>query len=183
MIGYSSVKGLMTENSPNRYLASATMSKMAVEQISKSILNIQLKKSLIGLTDSDSSTVEVSLEALQPIPAGVPFHWNLPEGVTVLSGASHGLLPEFAANQVHEFTLQVSGFSKAKKSYLSFSVKGDMGSIKLQQEVLFSSRPEDSFEYVVQNYEKAKMAASKASGKASKSSLYKGPIDPKKIVH
>ncbi len=183
VIGYSSVRGLMAKNSPNRYLASATMSKMAVEQTSKSILDIQVKKSIIGLTDADSSTIEVSIEALQPIPAGVPFDWNLPEGVTVIKGASHGLLPEFTANQVQDFTLQVSGFNKSKKTYISFSVKGDMGSIKLQQEVLFSTRPEDSFEYVVQTFERKKTEDSKASGKVSQTRLYKGPIDPKKIVH
>ena len=183
LIGYSSVRSLMTENSPNRYLASATMSKMAVEQYSKTVMDIKVKNSIIGLTDSDSSIIEVSIEALQPINAGIPFSWNLPEGVLVIEGAQNGLLPDFAANQIHEFTLKVSGFSKTKKSFISFLVNGELGNAKIKQEVLLSSRPEDSFEYVVQQYEKRKIAESKASGKATKASLYKGPIDPKKIIH
>ena len=60
MIGYATVKGIMATNSPNRYLASATMSKMAVEQFSKSILDVKVSKTEAGMTESDSSTVEVS---------------------------------------------------------------------------------------------------------------------------
>ena len=183
LIGYSSVRSLMAENSPNRYLASATISKMAAEQYSKTIMDVKVTKSDIGLTESDSSTIEVSVEALQPIAAGIPFSWNLPEGVLVIEGPQYGLLPDFAANQVHEFTLKVSGFNKIKKSFISFLIKGDFGNAKIKQEVLLSSRPEDSFEYVVQQYEKSKVAESKANGKATKESLYKGPIDPKKIIH
>ncbi len=183
LIGYSSVRSLMTTNSPNRYLASATMSKMAVEQYSKTIMDIKVTKSDIGLIDSDTSIVEVSIEALQPIAAGISFAWNLPEGVSVIEGAQYGLLPDFAANQIHEFRLKISGFNKTKKSFISFLITGDYGNTKVKQEVLLSSRPEDSFEYVVQQYEKSKIAESKANGKVSKASLYKGPIDPKKMVH
>lgn len=183
LIGYSSVRSLMTANSPNRYLASATMSKMAVEQYSKTIMDIKVTKSDIGLIDSDTSIVEVSIEALQPIAAGISFAWNLPEGVSVIEGAQYGLLPDFAANQIHEFRLKISGFNKTKKSFISFLITGDYGNTKVKQEVLLSSRPEDSFEYVVQQYEKSKIAESKANGKVSKASLYKGPIDPKKMVH
>ena len=184
VIGYSSVQFALTKESPNRYLASSTVSKMAVEQYSRTLIDLKIETSKIAQTEKDASVIEVSIEAFRDIPAGIPFKWNLPEDVEVLSGAPNGLLPEFAANQVHVFKLEVSGFNKLKKSYISFSVNGEVGAINLKREILFSSRPEDSFEYVVQQYEKSKIADAKANkGRVGKASSYKGPIDPKKVIH
>lgn len=183
LIGYSSVQFVLTKESPNRYLASTTVSKMAVEQYSRTLVELKVETSQIAQNENDPSIIEVSIEAFREIPAGIPFTWNLPEDIEVISGAQSGLLPEFATNQIHIFELKVTGFSKLKKSFISFSVNGEVGAIKLKREILFSSRPEDSFEYVVQQFEKSKIAASKADGKVRKASAYKGPIDPKKVIH
>ncbi len=182
VVGYSTVQFTLSKESPNRYLASAAYSKMAVEQHSRSLIDMKIKTSDVAATEGDSSLIEVSIEAFSAIPAGIPFTWNLPEGVEVLSGAQSGLLPDFAPNQMHVFTLKVSGFNKLKKSFISFSAKGEIGSVRLQREILFSSRPEDSFEYVVQQYEKNKMNESSQNSKVKKTSSYQAPVDKKKVM-
>lgn len=181
-VGYSAMKYVQQESSPNRYLASLTMGKMAVEQFSKTIFDVKIKNVKVGLTENDTSTVQVDVEAYTALPAGLPYSWNIPEDVVIVEGPQQGVFSEFAANQIQTLVLKIKGYNKIKKSFISFSVNGSSGQTKLQREVLLSSRPEDSFEYVVQNYEKSKEAQAKINGKLGKSE-YKSPIDIKKVIH
>ncbi|OFZ28695.1 MAG: hypothetical protein A2622_06305 [Bdellovibrionales bacterium RIFCSPHIGHO2_01_FULL_40_29] len=180
-MGYSTVHYFQKASAPNRYLASMTMSKMASEQFTKTIFDIKVKESTIGLDDSDVSELIVSLETFKPLPPGLPFNWNLPEDVQIVEGNISGVIPEMGANQIENFVLKVKGFNKQKKSYISFSIKGEVENIKINREILMSSRPEDSFEYVVQQHDQRKRE--EAKGKVNKTSAYKGFLDPKKVVH
>ncbi len=182
LVGYGSVKYIQQANSPNRYLASMKMGKMASEQFAKTVFDIQVKNIQIGLTEKDLSTVQVSIEAFKPLPAGLSFSWNLPDDVSVAEGNQQGFLTEFSANQIQTLTLKIKGYNKTKKSFLSFSLNGSIDNVPLHREALLSSRPEDSFEYVVQQYEKSKQAEAKAFNKMGKSD-YKAPVDLKNVVH
>ena len=181
-VGYSAVKYIQKENSPNRYLASLTMGKMAVEQFSKTVFDVKVKNVEVGLSESDVSIVQVDVEAYTVLPAGLPYLWTIPEDVLIVEGPQQGVFSEFAVNQIQSLTLKIKGYNKTKKSFLSFSVNGTLNATKLQREVLLSSRPEDSFEYIVQNYEKSKEAKAKIKSKLGKSE-YKSPIDIKKVIH
>ena len=181
-VGYSAVKYIQKENSPNRYLASLTMGKMAVEQFSKTVFDVKVKNVEVGLSESDVSIVQVDVEAYTVLPAGLPYLWTIPEDVLIVEGPQQGVFSEFAVNQIQSLTLKIKGYNKTKKSFLSFSINGTLNAAKLQREVLLSSRPEDSFEYIVQNYEKSKEAKAKIKSKLGKSE-YKSPIDIKKVIH
>ena len=180
--GYGAMKYIQKENSPNRYLASMTMGKMAHEQFSKTIFDIKVKNVEIGLTESDVSTVQVTIDAFNEIPEGLSYTWHLPDDISVSAGSQQGLLQKFSANDTQTLELKIKGYSKAKKSFISFSIEGNLGDAKLKREVLLSSRPEDSFEYIVQNYEKSKQAQAKINNKLQKAE-YKPLIDIKNVIH
>ena len=182
VIGYGAMKFIQKENSPNRYLASMTMGKMAHEQFSKTIFDIKVKNIEVGSTDSDVSTVQVTIDAFNEIPEGLSYSWHLPEDISVFAGSQQGLLPKFSANETQTLELKIKGYSKIKKSFISFSVEGALGAAKLKREVLLSSRPEDSFEYIVQNYEKSKKSEAKINNKLKKAD-YKPLVDVKNVVH
>lgn len=182
LVGYGTMKYIQKESSPNRYLASMSMGKMANEQFAKSVFDIKVKNVEVGLAETDPSTVQVSIEAFNDLPEGLSYNWNLPEDISITEGAQQGLLPKFSANEVQTLELKIKGYNKAKKSFISFSIEGTLGSTKLKREVLLSSRPEDSFEYIVQNYEKSKQAEAKINSKLGKAE-YKPLIDIKKVVH
>ena len=84
LVGYSAMKYVQQERSPNRYLASLTMGKMAVEQFSKTIFDVKVKNVKVGLTENDTSTVQVDVEAYTALPAGLPYSWNIPEDVVIV---------------------------------------------------------------------------------------------------
>ncbi|MFZ3231780.1 MAG: hypothetical protein WA160_16360 [Pseudobdellovibrio sp.] len=180
--GYNTVQYFKTKNSSHRYLASITMSKIASDQYSKTLIDVRIKNIDIAQLENDVSTVKVSLEAFKPLPAGLNYSWILPKNIQIVDGLANGILTEFSANQIQELTLKIKGYSKAKKSYLSFSVSGEIENSAFKREVLLSSRPEDSFEYVVQDYERNKSNELKANSKLGKNE-YKSPIDIKKVVH
>ncbi|MBC7467085.1 MAG: hypothetical protein H7256_13935 [Bdellovibrio sp.] len=183
VVGYNTVDYFKNRNSPHRYLASMTMSKIAAEQFSKTLIDLKIKNVDIALLDTDVSTIRISLQAYKPIPAGLTYTWNLPADVQLIGNSQvSGVLPEFGANQTQELILKVTGYSKVKKSYISFSLNGEVENAKFQREALVSSRPEDSFEYVVQQYERSKANEVKVNGKLGKSES-KGPIDINKVVH
>ncbi len=181
LVSYSAISYIQKVNSPNRFLASVTSSKMASAQFAKSLFDIKVTNIEIGLSEADPSTVQVDIEAFKAIPAGLPYNWNIPDDVTILEGQQAGQLAEFSANQIQTITLKIKGYNKTKKSYLGFYIDGTIGNIKLQRNALLSSRPEDSFEYVVQQNEKIKEANVKASNKLSKQQ-YSAPVDKKKVV-
>lgn len=182
VLGYNTVDYFKNKNSGHRYLASMTMSKIAAQQFAKTLIDVRIKNSTVAVDEDDSSTITVTLTAYKPIPAGLAYTWNLPNDVHVIEGQVNGLLPDLAANQSQDLVLKVKGYNKQKKSYISFAINGDVENMKIQREVLASSRPEDSFEYVVQNFEKSKANENKLAGKVGKND-FKAPIDPKKIVH
>lgn len=182
IIGYKSVDYIKNRNSPHRYLASMTMSKLAADQFSKTLIDIQIKNVEIAEKENEVSTIKVILQSYKPIPAGLNYSWNLPKEVHSIEGAQSGTLNDLSANQQIVLTLKVTGYSKQKKNFISFTLNGEVEHQLVQREVLLSSRPEDSFEYVVQEYEKAKSQDVKANSKMGKSN-YKGPIDIEKVVH
>jgi hypothetical protein len=158
------------------------MSKMASEQVSKSLIDMRLRNLEVGLLADDVSTIRMTLQTFKPIPAGVNYTWNLPSDVQLVEGKISDQLPEMAANQTKEIIIKVKSYNKIKKSYISFLIEGNVENTNFKRESLVSSRPEDSFEYVVQDYERSQKAEARAMNKMGKSD-YKAPIDIKKVVH
>ena len=61
-----------------------------------------------------------------------------------------GQLEALTKGQSKEFSIRVVGFSKQSNSHINFIVSGQIGQHNLRRAVIASSRPEDSFEYVVE---------------------------------
>jgi hypothetical protein len=155
-IGYGTVKTLTQPNTSNRQLASVTYSKLGSEQFAKSLFDVKIRNEKIAILQSDESIIKVTVEAFSSFPSGLVYNWNLSENVTIIEGQQSGLLEDFAANQKKEYTLKVKGYSKEVKNFISFTIKGELDQNKIQRDVLASSRPEDSFEFIVQEREKVR---------------------------
>jgi hypothetical protein len=187
VVGYFSIQvilpgfGKTSTSSPNRFLASATMSKLGTEQYAKSYFDIRIKNDVIAFTKDEVSTVKVIITAYQKLPAGLTYSWHLPEGATIVQGIETAEIPQLDADQVQEFELKIKGYSKEFKNHVVFAVKGDLNQSQINQNVIVSSRPEDSFEYVVQEHEMQKAVEAQAKKKMGKSSS-KSPFDPKNVV-
>jgi hypothetical protein len=55
--------------------------------------------------------------------------------------------------ETKELSLRVQNYSKEFRSHVSFTVQGSLGAHPVNRDTIVSSRPEDSFEYVVQQAE------------------------------
>lgn len=186
VFGYYSIQFFMPNQSaaqfgPNRFLASATMSKLGSEQYAKSFFDIKIKNEIVSNSKDEISVVKVTFEAFQKLPPALNYTWHLPEGATLVDGSLTGTLTELEANQTQELEIKLKGYSREFKNHVVFAVKGDLNQSQINQNVIVSSRPEDSFEYIVQENEKLKAKEAQAKNKMGKSG-YKPPIDPKNVV-
>lgn len=180
ILGYSSVKMFSQPSENNRQLASLTFSKLGSEQFAKTLFDIKIRNESVAILSTEISTVKVFVEAHKSFSAGLVYSWNLPDNVTLIEGDANGSFQDFTASQTKELVIKVKGYSKEAKNYISFTVKGVLDDKKIERDILVSSRPEDSFEYVVQENEKAKAVESKGFNKLAKP-VVKSPIDLNKV--
>lgn len=180
VVGYSSVKILKQPNENNRGLASVTFSKLGSDHYSKSLFEVKIENESIASKADQESIITVKINALKTLPDGLNYTWNLPETVTVVDGAINGPLLGFSANETKELRLKVKGYSKEVRNYISFTIKGELDGNSVERDVLVSSRPEDSFEYVVQEKEKERAIEKKSFNKMGKPEA-KSAIDLNKV--
>ncbi|MGZ3691139.1 MAG: hypothetical protein ACXVAX_06535 [Pseudobdellovibrio sp.] len=151
LVGYYSVKNLAPhEESQNRFLASVPISKMGAEQMSRNLFDVKLNLDSLAQKDSDTSTLLIQVIALKKVETGLQYTWILPQGVNLVNGSLSDSLGEITPGNSKEISIQVTGFSKEMKKYISFEVAGKQSQIPVRREVLVSSRIEDSLEYMVQ---------------------------------
>ncbi len=184
LFGYYSVQIITASTQPtsqNRFLASATISKLGNEQFARSIFDIKIQNEKIAETTEETSIVRVSIQAFQKLPAGLIFTWHLPKDAELVEGSLTGLVSELDIDQVEEFQIKLKGYSQAEQTHVVFAVKGDMLNTAIDRNVIVSSRPEDSFEYVVQAYEKSKKEVDTNNKKLGKAAS-KRAFDPNDVV-
>lgn len=182
IIGYESVKYIKQPNANNRYLASTTMSKLGSEQFAKTLFEIKISNETLAESNDEASTITVVIKSLKAIPQSLTYKWTLPDRSQIIEGNESGPLEDFAMNQTKEFKIKIKGYSREVKNYISFKVEGNLEEHKIDRDILISSRPEDSFEYVVQEYEKNKAIDTKNKNKLGKIENQKPPIDIKKVT-
>ncbi len=180
VVGYSSVKFLKQPNENNRGIASLTFSKLGSEQYAKTLFDVKIENESIAKKSDEESIINVKIEAFKTLPEGLSFVWNVPDTVTVVEGELNGPLTGFSAKETKEFRLKVKGYSKEVRNFISFTIKGDLDGKTVARDVLVSSRPEDSFEYVVQEKEKERAIDKKSFNKLGKPEA-KSPIDLNKV--
>lgn len=184
LVGYFTVQIISANSaapSQNRFLASATISKIGSEQFARSVFDIKIKNEKVAQTNDDISTVRVRIEAFQKLPAGLTYTWHLPKDAEVVEGSVTGFISELDTNQTQELEIKLKGYSHSEQNHVVFAVKGEVLNSSIDRNVIVSSRPEDSFEYIVQAYEKTKETERKQKNKQGKSAS-KGPLDPKDVV-
>jgi len=180
VVGYSSVKIFKQPNENNRGIASITFSKLGSEQYAKSLFSVKIENEAIAKKSDEESVINVKIEAYKTLPDGLNYTWNIPDTVTVLEGDLTGALTGFSAKETKEFRLKVKGYSKEVRNYISFTIKGALDGKEVERDVLVSSRPEDSFEYVVQEREKERAIKKDSLNKLGKPEA-KSPIDLNKV--
>lgn len=180
VVGYSSVKYLSRPNENNRGLASMTFSKLGTEQYAKTLFDIKIINESLAKNSDEESSLLVTIEAYKSLPTGLEYTWNLPDTVTLIQGQLTGTVDNFSARETKEFRIKVKGYSKEVRNYVSFTLKGHLENKQIERDVLVSSRPEDSFEYVVQEREKERAIVKKTFNKLGQPEA-KSPIDIDKV--
>lgn len=145
------------------------MAKLEVHELLYSYLDIRVQSTEISQSDDEVSVVKALITARKDTPTGLTYEWLLHKNMKSSSTLT-GEIPALKEGEVYEVTLSVSGFSKENRSYLSFGIDGNLEQKKLHKEFLATSRPEDSFEYVVEqrNLQERKEIERKTAGSASK---------------
>jgi hypothetical protein len=154
LIGYNVVKYSSEKNvEQNRLLASVPMAKLGSQQLAHTFFETKVHLKEIAKSESETSILKVTITALKNIPAGLTYNWVLPKDVHLVSGFTNELVGTLNQGEVKEFEIQVNGFSKELRKYVSFEIAGQVNQLPLRHEVLLSSRIEDSLEYLIHQNE------------------------------
>lgn len=133
----------------SRNTASIPLTKLGLDQASFDYIDIKIENASIADKKEDTSVVQVRITALKDIPAALNYKWILGKDVTTAESLD-GVLEPLTQGQSKIYELRVQNYSKEYQSHVSLSLTGDMFGHKVARDVIVSSRPEDSFEYVVQ---------------------------------
>jgi hypothetical protein len=186
-LGYQATQLVLdaTNSDEIRSIASSSetksFAKMQSEQVAKNYLNIQLVTEQIAVKKSDPSIIKVIITAVKDLPTGIKYNWLLHSDV-ITADAISGSLEEMKSGEKTEIKIQVTGFSKEVRTFINFKISGKIGTLQIHRNLITSSRPEDSFEYIVEN----SFANEKNTGKIQKLSNGKSvrkKFDIKKVVN
>lgn len=175
LIGYYGM--LFLKSSPDRGLASYSSSKISKYENAHYYFDIKVTPDELSQIDDGLSKITITVTALRDFSEDLTYTWQLPDSVEFVSGEKSGLLGSFKQNESKQYVLHLKKFSKEFRRYLSFEIDGTLDQRKVHKEVLISSRPEDSFEYLVQ-----KRAAKKGPNLFNKLNIEKNKYSPENII-
>lgn len=163
-----------------------TLTKLASQQVYQDYFDVRIKHESISKTVEGQSVVKAIVTAKKDLPTGLSFKWKLGEDVAT-SEELAGELGSLKSGEQKEIFLRVFGFNKRSQKFLSFALTGKVDNHVLHRETLSSSRPEDSFEYVVQQndrleQERANENAKKNNGKLSTKSVRNKKFDLENVI-
>ena len=150
-----------------RQLASIPLTKLGLDQASFDYIDLKIENLSLSEKKEDTSLVQVKITALKDIPSALDYQWILGKEVTS-SEILTGTLEPMNKGESKVFELRVQNYSKEWQSHVSISLTGDLSGHRVQREVIVSSRPEDSFEYVVQQAALAEQQVRRENGKVQK---------------
>lgn len=154
VIGYNVVKySSQKPADQNRFLASIPMAKLGSQQLARTYFETKVHLKEIAKTESETSILKVTITAIKNIPTGLVYSWVVPKDVHVVSGFTHEQIGSLAEGESKGFEVQVNGFSKELRKYVSFEIIGQVNQLPIRHEVLLSSRIEDSLEYLIHQNE------------------------------
>lgn len=161
-----------------------TLTKLGSHQVYQNYFDVRIKHESISKTAEGTSVVKAVITAKKDLPAGLNYQWKLGQDVGSSAADQQGQLSEFKQGEQQEVFITVYGFNKHSQSYLSFVINGTVDGHTISKETLSSSRPEDSFEYVVQQQHALEQqeAARNSNGKVSTKSVRSKKFDLQNIV-
>lgn len=148
----------------SRNTASVPLTKIGLDQASFDYIDMKIDNASLAEKKDGTSLVQVRITALKDIPSQLKYKWILGKEVFT-SENLEGVLEPLAQGQSTVFEVRVQNYSKEWQSHVSLELTGDLSGHQVQREVMVSSRPEDSFEYVVQQAALAEKEALKTHGK------------------
>ena len=148
--GYGLTRVMHNEYEYNsRSTASIPLTKIGMDEASYDYIDIKIENVSLADKKDDTSLIQVRVTALRDIPSALNYKWIL--GKDVLTSENlEGVLDPMTQGQSKIYELRVQNYSKEWQSHVSLALTGNMAGHNVQREVIVSSRPEDSFEYVVQ---------------------------------
>ncbi|MCM2353884.1 MAG: hypothetical protein NDI63_09745 [Pseudobdellovibrio sp.] len=148
--GYGITRVMHTEYEVStRNTASIPLTKLGVDQASYDYIDIKIENVSLADKKEGTSLVQVRITALRDIPSALNYQWILGKEVTTSQNLD-GILEPLTQGQSKVFELRVQNYSKEWQSHVSLNLNGDLSGHQVRRDVIISSRPEDSFEYVVQ---------------------------------
>lgn len=133
----------------SRNTASVPLTKLGLDQASFDYIDIKIENVSLAEKKEDPSIVQVRVTALKDIPAALNYKWILGKDV-ITTDNLEGVIEPLTQGQSKVYELRVENYSKEWQSHVSLSLSGNMLGHTVARDVIVSSRPEDSFEYVVQ---------------------------------
>lgn len=148
--GYGITRVMHTEYEVStRNTASIPLTKLGIDQASYDYIDIKIENVSLADKKEGTSLVQVRITALRDIPSALNYQWILGKEVTTSQNLD-GILEPLTQGQSKVFELRVQNYSKEWQSHVSLNLNGDLSGHQVRRDVIISSRPEDSFEYVVQ---------------------------------
>jgi hypothetical protein len=159
------------------------MAKLGSQMFAKQLFNVKVNYDLIANKENEKTVLKVTATALHDIEAGLNYTWVLPPDVKILSGQISDAFGSFQSGESKDFEIEVSGFSKEQKKYVSFEVTGHLKGMPLKRDVLITSRIEDTMEYMIHESEKKAQLEEQKNPKAKKlNSQRKSKFAPENII-
>jgi len=157
--GFGLVTGFLTmhliyKNNSTRRLASISESplliqKLSQDMVSRNFFQLKLSSEEIAENQNGISVIKATITAFQNMPSGLKYTWYLEKDATTTS-VLEGTLPAISAGQTYDLQINVSKFSKEIQNHITFSVSGKIAEHTVLRDAIIATRPEDSFEYVLQ---------------------------------
>ncbi|MBO9667660.1 MAG: hypothetical protein J7501_12705 [Bdellovibrio sp.] len=109
----------------------------------------------IPVSNEEEVTLRGRINVSSSIDSDLAFSWTLPPGVSVVEGVLTDELPNVQAGQTVEVKIVVTGFSKEEQKYISLQASVMKGRLHLGASSVISSRPEDTWESIAPEMQKA----------------------------
>lgn len=118
-------------------------------------IQVKLKSDPIQ-TDNEINEVKAFVSMPFDYTGEFYYTWTIGEGVTVESGNLSGKFQNLTANEIKTLSIFVKGFSKETNHHIKFDIFTVKNNRRLLGGAFTASKPEDTFENIVQNVEKIK---------------------------
>lgn len=172
--GYGITRVMHTEYEVSaRNTASIPLTKLGVDQASYDYIDMKIENVSLADKNDGTSLVQVRITALRDIPSALSYQWILGKEVTTAE-ILEGVLEPLNQGQSKVFELRVQNYSKELQSHVGLNLTGDLSGHAVRRDVIISSRPEDSFEYVIQQAALAEEQAKKNSPSGKVQTLNNG---------